>query len=340
MTSGEEATGVDLRSDTVTQPTAAMRAAMAEAEVGDDVYREDPTVIDLERQVARRLGKEAGLFVSSGTQGNLVAVLSHCQRGDEYVTGSNYHVYAHEGGGAAVLGGVTPWPLPLDDRGLPDAAEVTAAVKPVRDHCARTRLLCLENTFQGRPFSSKDLAPLVRAARQQGLQLHLDGSRLFNAAVALSEDVASIAAGFDSVTLCLSKGLAAPVGAVLCASESVVQQARRWRKVLGGGMRQAGVLAAAGLVAMEDVGHLQEDHHKALRLAQCFTPYLGAAVTCHTNMVFLDLAGDCREQLQEQLRANGVRVGGYGRQLRLVTHQDISWEDIAYIEALVPELWA
>lgn len=323
---------VDLRSDTVTRPSDAMRRAMAEAEVGDDVYGEDPTVSRLEAKTAELLGMEAGLFVPSGTQGNLAALLAHCQRGDEYIVGHNAHTYQFEGGGAAVLGGIQPQPLPLDERGCMDPAAVTATIKPDDVHFARSRLLCLENTWFGQPLPMAYLEEMSALARDHGLARHLDGARVFNAAVYHGVPVGHITRYFDSASVCLSKGLGAPVGSVLCGSASLIRSARRWRKVLGGGMRQAGLIAAAGLHALEHhVDRLAEDHARAERLADGLEA-LGLTVNrSGTNMLFVTLPDGDGQALAEALAARGVRVNA-GPRLRLVTHLDV---DDAAIERTI-----
>lgn len=244
---------VDLRSDTVTQPTAAMREAMQAAPVGDDVYGEDPTVNALQERLAAMLGFEAGLFVPTGTQSNLLALLSHCERGDEYLVGMDAHTYKFEGGGAAVLGSIQPQPIVQAEDGSLPLDRVAAAIKPVDPHFARTRLLALENTWHGRTLPLDYLRAAGDLARERGLGYHLDGARLFNAAVACGVPAREIARHFDTVSVCLSKGLGAPVGSVLVGSRALIDKARRWRKVCGGGWRQAGMLAAAGLYAL--------DHH-------------------------------------------------------------------------------
>jgi len=316
---------VDLRSDTVTKPDAAMRAAMAAAEVGDDVYGEDPTVKALEAAVARLLGKEAALFVTSGTQGNLAALLAHCGRGDEYLVGDRYHSFTSEAGGAAALGGIVPFPLPTDPRGGLDPAELDAAVKPSDAHYPITRLVCLENTVGGFAQAPERMAALAAAARRHGLKVHLDGARLLNAAVSQGLAPADLAAPVDSVSLCLSKGLGAPVGSVLAGDAAFIARAHRARKILGGALRQAGVLAAAGLYALaHNVERLAEDHARAARLAEGLRGLPGIAVTpTGTNMVFLTLAPERHAAFVAHLAAQGILVGGRAPRLRLVTHLDV-----------------
>ncbi|MCG8435344.1 MAG: low-specificity L-threonine aldolase, partial [Gammaproteobacteria bacterium] len=251
---------IDLRSDTVTLPTQAMRDAMHAADVGDDVYGEDPSVNALEARMAHMAGFESALFLPSGTQSNLVALLSHCRRGDEYIVGQHAHTYRFEGGGAAVFGGIQPQPLDFEADGTLHLDKVAAAIKPDDNHFARTRLLCLENTVNGKILPLSYMQAAAEFARAHNLKLHLDGARIFNAAVALGFNLRDITQHCDSVSICLSKGLGAPVGSVLCGDRAFIEQARRWRKVAGGGMRQAGVLAAACIYALDNnVERLAED---------------------------------------------------------------------------------
>ena len=258
----------DFRSDTITKPSLAMRKAMSEAEVGDDVYGDDPTVNRLEASGAKTLGKEAALFASSGTQTNLLALLTHCARGDEYIVGQEAHTYKFEGGGGAVLGAIQPQPIEFEPDGTLDLAKVEAKIKPVDFHFARTRLLCLENTQGGKVLPLEYQARASEIARRRGLALHLDGARVFNASIKLGVDVRDISRHYDTVSVCLSKGLGAPVGSLLCGPAELVDRARRWRKVLGGGMRQVGIIAAGGLYALEhNVARLAEDHDNAAFLA-------------------------------------------------------------------------
>ena len=324
----------DLRSDTVTRPTAAMRAAMLEAEVGDDVYGDDPTVNALQDRLAGDLGFEAALFLPSGTQSNLVALMAHCARGDEYIVGMDAHTYKYEGGGAAVLGSIQPQPIPhATDGSLPlDAVE--RAIKPDDAHFARTRLLCLENTWHGRSLSLDYLAAARALCDRRGLGLHLDGARLYNAAVASGVDPRVNTRHFDSVSVCLSKGLGAPVGSVLVGSHALVAVARRWRKVTGGGMRQAGILAAAGLHALDHhVARLADDHARAARLAAALQGLAGVdAVAQYTNMVYVEIAPGRRARLRELLQARQVRasVGDTGP-IRLVMHLDVDDAGVARV---------
>ncbi len=317
---------VDLRSDTVTRPTAAMRAAMAAADVGDDVYGEDPTVARLEQRLAADLGFEAGLFVPSGTQSNLCALLAHCQRGDEYLVGMEAHTYKFEGGGAAVLGSIQPQPIVHAADGTLPLDALAKAVKPDDPHFARTRLLALENTWHGRVLPQDYVVDAATWARTRGLAVHLDGARLFNAAVASGRPARELAAPFDSVSVCLSKGLGAPVGSVLLGAAETIRSAKRWRKMLGGGMRQSGSLAAAGLHALDHhVERLADDHARAMRLADGLRGIDAIRVTAqHTNMVFIDVDTTQLRALDAHLRTHGVRASiGYLPSVRLVTHLDI-----------------
>ena len=317
---------IDLRSDTVTQSTEAMREAMARAQVGDDVYGEDPTVNNLEQFVADLLGAEDGLFVASGTQSNLCALLSHCGRGDEYIAGEEAHTYRFEAGGAAVLGGIQPQPLPFEADGTLALDAVIAAIKPDDYHFARTRLLCLENTQAGKSLSVEYVAQAADVCRRRGLNLHLDGARLFNAAVDEGVSVAAYGSLVDSVSVCLSKGLGAPAGSVLVGSHEFIHAARRWRKMLGGGMRQAGILAAAGLYALEHhVDRLAEDHEHATRLAHGLREKVGASVQQATNMVFVDVP-----QLDD-VRASLARKDVLTSGSRWVVHLDVTRKDIEFV---------
>jgi threonine aldolase len=317
---------IDLRSDTVTRPTAAMRAAMLDAQVGDDVYGDDPTVNALQARLAGDLGFEAGLFLPSGTQSNLVALMAHCARGDEYIVGMDAHTYKYEGGGAAVLGSIQPQPIPQAGDGTLPLDAVERAIKPDDAHFARTRLLCLENTWHGRPLPLDYLADARALCDRKGLALHLDGARLYNAAVAGDVPARAITRHFDSVSVCLSKGLGAPVGSVLVGSHALIAVARRWRKVTGGGMRQAGILAAAGLHALDHhVARLADDHARAARLADALRDVAGvAAVAQHTNMVFVEVPRERLPQLRMAMETRRVRLSiDDAPQLRLVLHLDV-----------------
>jgi len=322
---------IDLRSDTVTQPTAAMRAAMLEAPVGDDVYGEDPTVNALQQRLADELGFDAGLFVPTGTQSNLLALLAHCERGDEYIVGMEAHTYKYEGGGAAVLGSIQPQPIMQADDGSLPLDRVASVIKQIDPHFARTRLLALENTWHGRPLPLEYLRDAHDLARAHGLGIHLDGARLFNAAVACQVPAREIARHFDTVSICLSKGLGAPVGSVLVGSQALVDKARRWRKVCGGGWRQAGILAAAGLHALDHhVERLAQDHQRASRLADRLRGIAGIDLLGqHTNMVFINVPAGQLRALDAHLREAGIRISiGYLPTLRLVTHLDIDDDGI------------
>jgi threonine aldolase len=329
---------IDLRSDTITRPTESMRRAMAAAEVGDDVFGEDPSINRLEAMAAECLGKEAGLFVSSGTMGNLVCQLTHCGRGDEMILGDQAHIFYYEQGGSAALGGIHPHILPNLPDGRLDPTAIEAAVRPDNVHFPRSRLIVLENTHNrcnGTPLTPQYLKQVGALARKYELKLHIDGARLFNAAVALDVSAADLAAEADSVSICLSKGLAAPVGSVVCGSRAFVEQARRNRKILGGGMRQAGVLAAAGIVALTEMtGRLAEDHATARRLAEGLAELGGIAIdpaAMPTNLVFfeIDSARMSAADLVARLERAGVRVLASGpHRLRAVTHYHITAEHI------------
>lgn len=322
---------IDLRSDTVTTPTAAMRAAMAQAPVGDDVYGEDPTVNRLEALAAELTGCAAALFTASGTQANLLAIMGHCGRGDEYIAGATAHCYRFEGGGAAVLGSVQPQPVEFEPDGTLDLAKVARAVKPDDPHFARTRLLCLENTQAGKVLPLEYVAQARAFTDERGLLLHMDGARVCNAAVNLGVPVREITRHCDSVSVCLSKGLGAPVGSLLCGSREFIAAARRWRKVLGGGMRQAGILAAAGIVALTShMERLAEDHANARRLAVGLAEIgeLGVdPAAVETNMVFLRLDGERSAALAVHLRERGILIAGRDA-IRLVTHLDVTADDV------------
>jgi len=320
---------VDLRSDTVTRPTPAMRAFMATAPVGDDVFGDDPSVNALQERIAAMLGKEAALYVASGTQSNLVAIMSHCGRGDEYIVGQMAHTYRWEGGGAAVLGSVQPQPLEHEADGRLALERIEAAIKPDDSHFARSRLLCLENTIGGKVLPLDYLVAATALARRRGLATHLDGARLFNAAVRLGVPASELAAPFDSVSVCFSKGLGAPIGSALVGSKEFIAAAHRWRKMVGGGMRQAGVVAAAALYAIDHhVDRLAEDHALAARLAEGLHGLPGLTVEPpQTNIVFADLAGERAAGLMEHLKSRGVLATGLYR-LRFVTHLDVDAEGV------------
>jgi threonine aldolase len=313
---------VDLRSDTVTRPSAGMRKAMHEADVGDDVFGDDPTVNRLQEHAASLFGFQAALFFPSGTQSNLAALMSHCQRGEEVILGSEAHSYRYEAGGLAVLGSIQPQVVPNRPDGTLDLAEVEAVVKPDDPHFPRTRLLALENTITGRVLPRKYLGDAIALSRKKSLAIHLDGARIFNASIAQEMNVKELCAGFDSVSSCLSKGLGAPAGTVLLGRNEFIQKAKRARKILGGGMRQAGVIAAAGLYALENnVARLREDHDNAARLAKGLRE-LGLETQLNTNMVLLKIAAATAISLAAQLQRAGVLVLPRAP-MRLVTHLDV-----------------
>ncbi len=324
---------IDLRSDTVTRPTPAMRAAMAAAEVGDDVFADDPTVNALQERIAALLGKEAALFLPTGTQSNLCGLMAHCGRGDEYLVGQMAHTYRWEGGGAAVLGSIQPQPLNQGADGTIALAEIEAAIKPDDAPFARTRLLALENTWGGKVLPQSYVLEATALAHARGLATHLDGARLFNAAVASGGDpraaARSLAEPFDTVSVCFSKGLGAPVGSALCGPRELITRAHRVRKMLGGGLRQAGVLAAAVLHALDHhIDRLADDHANARRLAEGLQGLPG--VRCdmpHTNIVFVDVAPERAHGVVERARDQGVLCTGLYK-LRLVTHLDVSRPDV------------
>ena len=325
---------IDLRSDTVTQPCPAMRQAMATATVGDDVWGDDPSVQELERLAAQTLDKEAALFVPSGTAANLLALLCHLQRGEEYIVGQDYHCYKYEAGGGAVLASVQPQPVTVEPDGSLALDNIAQRIKPDDFHFAPTRLLVLENTHYGKVLPQSYIESACQLARTRGLALHLDGARVFNAAAKLQVPVTNLVKDFDSVNFCLSKGLGAPVGSMLCGRGDFIAQARRWRKMLGGAMRQAGVLAAAGIVALtENVERLSVDHEHAVRLGAGL-----AAIDCleveqewlQSNMVWLRVPSEHQQALFEHLLAQRIKIDDNdgAAHWRLVTHKDISSEDI------------
>jgi len=310
---------VDLRSDTVTRPSAAMRRAMLDAPLGDDVFGDDPTVNRLQAHAAHMLGFTHALLFPTGTQSNLAALMSHCGRGEEYIVGQDAHTYRYEAGGGAVLGSIQPQPLANRPDGTLDLAEVEAAIKPDDPHFARTRLLALENTIGGRAIARQYFDQALELAKRRKLSTHLDGARLFNAAAGLGVSARELCRGFDSVSVCLSKGLGAPAGTLLLGDEAVIGRARRARKILGGAMRQAGVIAAAGLYALEhNVARLAEDHANAERLAQGLREAGFEVQGPHTNMVFVHAP----EGFAEHMTGNGIVVLG-GSRMRLVTHLDV-----------------
>lgn len=325
---------IDLRSDTVTQPTDAMRQVMLHAQVGDDVYGEDPGVNALEEYAASRLGKEAALFVPSGTMSNLLGVLSHCQRGEEALLGNGAHIYRYEAMGSAVLGSVALNPVPMQADGTLAFSDLKQAIKPDDPHFAQARLLCLENTHNGKVLPLNYLHQARDFVDEHGLKLHLDGARVANAAVASGVSLAELAAPFDSVSLCLSKGLGAPVGSVLVGDGAFIQRARRLRKMVGGGMRQAGFLAAAGQFALEhQFERLADDHRRARRLAEGLAALPGIALDLgqvQTNMLFLQLTQGESSALLAFMKERGILFSGYG-EMRLVTHLQITDDDVAEV---------
>jgi threonine aldolase len=320
---------IDLRSDTVTQPCAGMRDAMASAIVGDDVYGDDPTVAALEAKLCELTHKEAAVFVTSGTQSNLCALLSHCARGEEYIAGQDAHTYRYEAGGAAVLGGIQPQPILFNERGELPLDAIEAVIKPDDPHFAKTKLICLENTQGGKALSLSYLAEATALARKHYLNCHLDGARLFNAALATNASVGELCSPFDTVSICLSKGLGTPMGSVLVGSNDLILKARRWRKMLGGGLRQSGVVAAAGLFALEhNVARLIEDHQHADAVARALNELtiLEGAVA-HTNMVFLNLPANMLNALQQHLKDANIIISG----ARWVFHKDVTSGDVDHV---------
>jgi threonine aldolase len=329
---------VELRSDTFTLPSTAMRDAVARAEVGDDVFGEDPSVNRLQEMAAERMGKEAALYVPSGTMANLVCLLSHCQRGDEVYLGNLSHIYIYEAGSSAAVGGLHPYTLPNNEDGTVNLEDIEAAVRPDDSHFPRSRLLCLENTHNrcwGSPLSLEYMESIWELARRIGLKVHLDGARIFNAALAEGVEPKELVRGCDSVSFCLSKGLGAPVGSLVCGSNDFIQVAHRMRKQLGGGMRQAGIIAAGGIYALENmVERLAEDHAMARRLAEGIDGIEGLEIQVErvrTNIVLLRVVSErlTAHQLVERAAAEGVRfLPVKGQFLRMVTHYGLTMEDI------------
>lgn len=336
---------IDLRSDTVTRPTEAMRQAMATAEVGDDVYRDDPTVIRLEELAAQMLGKEAALFVASGTMGNQLCLMTHTSRGDEVILGDEAHIFVHEVGAAAVLSGVTLRQLKFPG-GIPDAAMIESAIRTEDIHEPRTSLICMENALSnGRVVKKETMAEVYATAKRHGIPVHLDGARLFNAAAALDVDVRALTQYTDSVSCCLSKGLCAPVGTVIAGPRAFIERARKYRKMLGGGMRQAGILAAAGILALTDMTkRLKEDHENARHMAKLLQSIDGVTVdlsAVQINMVFFE--ADRPQQLLDAVQARmlerGVKINGAsGREFRFVTSNDVSRADVEYAVSAFAEI--
>ena len=335
---------IDLRSDTVTQPCSAMRKAMSQAEVGDDVFGDDPTINQLQQNTAEMAGHEAGLFMPSGTQSNLVALLTHCQRGEEYIVGQQAHTFKYEAGGAAVLGSIQPQPIEFEADGTLDLNKVSAAIKPDDFHFARTRLLALENTVGGKVIPQSYIKAARKFTQERKLSFHLDGARAFDAAVTQGIPLKEITGQFDSVSLCLSKGLGAPVGSVLCGSKPYIEEAKKWRKMVGGGMRQAGIIAAAGLYALENnIDRLKQDHDNAKWLADQLRqiPALNTdekPIQQETNMVFVALPATIEKTLATQLKQQNILILDMSP-LRLVIHKDINRADLAqFVDALKKEL--
>ncbi|MDO8752409.1 MAG: low-specificity L-threonine aldolase [Anaerolineales bacterium] len=334
---------IDLRSDTVTKPTLEMRKAMAEAEVGDDVYMDDPTVNKLQEQAALRLGKQDALFVPSGTMGNLLALLVHCQRGDEAIVGDKSHIYINEAGGMSALGGIHPRPLMNQRDGTLALDDIRASIQTEDVHHTITRLICIENTQNvcgGVPLTAEYTAQVGRIAKENNLRFHIDGARIFNAAAALNVDVKDLTSPADSVMFCLSKGLVAPVGSMLVGTRDFIARARHLRKMVGGGMRQAGVLAAAGLISLEKMtGRLGQDHARARKLSEGLEQFKGLVLdagTLSTNMVYFNLADEVKlsvNQIVDEMKKRGVLVDWAGhRRFRLVTHY---WVDDAGVDKTI-----
>ena len=337
----------DFRSDTVTRPDQGMMAAIQNAELGDDVYGDDPTTNALEAKAAELMGKEAGLFMPTGTQSNLIGVMAHCGRGDEYIIGKNYHIYTYEAGGTAVLGSVFPCPLPVDARGALNPQDVIAAIKPDDSHSAISRLLCVENTVNGMVQSQDYMDQMASLAHDNGLKAHCDGARLMNAVVALGTTAKELVQGYDSVSLCLSKGLGTPAGSVLVGDEAFVHQARRLRKMLGGGMRQTGVLAAAGIYALDhNIDRLKDDHNRAKTLAEQLATIKGLRIDLdqvETNMLFIHFGDDDKSisdealsHLKSFMAERDCRISP-GRRMRCVIHRDLDDQDCAKLASALAE---
>lgn len=326
---------VDLRSDTVTRPDEGMRRAMYEAELGDDVYGDDPTVNRLEASLAERLGKEDALFVASGTMSNLCALLAHCGRGEEVIVGRAYHIAADEAAGSSVLGGIAICTVPVEPDGGLSPDVVTSEVKPDDSHKPITRLVCLENTHGGKAVPLQRTQDVALAARAANLSLHLDGARFFNAVAALGCTATELAGPFDSVSICLSKGLGAPAGSVLTGPRDIIARARRYRKMLGGGMRQSGVLAAAGLYALENNrDRLQDDHDRAIALADALSDMGAGEARPATNMVFFTPRDGEHDKLRDALAKSGILLGGGSAgEIRLALHKDVNDDALDYLIA-------
>lgn len=332
---------IDLRSDTVTRPTPGMLRAMLAAEVGDDIWGDDPTVLRLQAVMAERTGKGAGLFFPSGTQTNLAALMAHCGRGDEYLVGQMAHIYRNEGGGAAVLGSIQPQPIENAEDGTLPLSKIAAAIKPIDDHFARSRLLALENTFNGKVLPADYVVDATRLVRTRGLSTHLDGARVCNAAIASGKSLAEMCEPFDSISICFSKGLGTPVGSVLVGSKALIEIAHRWRKVLGGGMRQSGILAAACLYALDHhYKRLAEDHANAENLAQCLSKVAEVQLLSQaTNMVFVQFPEEHCTALESWLKERGI-LAQILPMSRLVTHLDVTAADIATVIKAVKSYFA
>ena len=337
----------DFRSDTVTRPDQGMLTAIQNAELGDDVYGDDPTTNALEAKAAELIGKEAGLFLPTGTQSNLIGVMTHCGRGDEYIIGKNYHIYTYEAGGTAVLGSVFPCPLPVDARGALNPQDVIAAIKPDDSHSAISRLLCVENTVNGMVQSQDYMDQMASLAHDNGLKAHCDGARLMNAVVALGTTAKELVKGYDSVSLCLSKGLGTPAGSVLVGDEAFIHQARRLRKMLGGGMRQTGVLAAAGIYALDhNIDRLKDDHNRAKTLAEQLATIKGLRIDLdqvETNMLFIHFGDDDKSisdealgHLKSFMAERDCRISP-GRRMRCVIHRDLDDQDCAKLASALAE---
>lgn len=333
---------IDLRSDTVTQPTEGMRKVMAAAAVGDDVFQDDPTVAKLEAMMAQMSGKADALFVPSGTMSNLVALLSHCQRGEEFIVGQGYHTYLYEAGGAAVLGSLVPQPIEVEKDGTLDLAKIEAVIKPDDPHFAPAKLLCLENTHNGKVISLEYMKQAYDFAKSKGLSIHLDGARAFNAITELGCGLKDLAQYSDSISICLSKGLGAPVGSVLCADKDIIKAARRWRKMLGGGMRQSGVLAAAGIYALENhVERLAIDHANAKVLAERLQDIPQLSVNSdlvQTNMLFVKTELETAKKLAEYLKQKGIIIPA--ETMRWVMHLGVSSSDVKFVEKTIREYFS
>lgn len=323
---------IDLRSDTFTKPSEQMKKQMINADVGDDVYGEDPSVNALEDKIAKLTGKEAALFTTSGTQANLLALLSHCQRADEYICGQDAHLYKYEAGGASVLGGIQAQPIEFEKDGTLDLEEVKNKIKPNDSHYAISKLLCLENTHHGKVLPLEYLKQARDFTIKNNLLLHLDGARVYNAVVALDLEISDISKYVDSMSICLSKGLGAPIGSLLVGSKELIEKARRYRKMIGGGLRQAGYLAAAGSYALDNnIKDLKQDHLNTLELTNALKNIKEITILSNnTNMLFIDVDESISDKLVDFLKKRNIMISGYG-QLRLVTHRDISKEDIQVV---------